>query len=422
VAGAVSHGWDLDGVDIVELVADSSDLDVDAQVTMYHPSEVELHDTTRRVLEAVERINPARVVFDSLSELRLLAQNSLRYRRQILALKQFFIGRRCTVLLLDDKTGQGAVLQLHSIAHGVLSLEQLSPAYGNARRRLRVVKYRGTTYRGGYHDFTIGYEGLSVFPRLVAAEHSQPFAHSSIKSGVAALDQLLGGGPDRGTSTLLMGPAGTGKSTVAMQYAVSAADRGDPAVVFAFDEGLATLETRTTSLGIPLSAARAAGQLTIKQVDPAEMSPGEFAFYVRQEVETRSARLIVIDSLNGYFNAMPDERSVTMQLHELLSYLGHRGVTTILVMAQHGVPGVSLSAPIDSSYLADSVVLFRHFETEGKLRKAISVLKKRTGFHEESIREMSFDAQGIHLSQPLAQFRGVFSGFPSLSPASPVDR
>ncbi len=417
VAGAASHGWTLDAIDIVELVADASDLDADSQVTMYQPSEVELHDTTRRVLEAVERINPSRAVFDSLSELRLLAQSSLRYRRQILALKQFFIGRHCTVVLLDDKTGQGSDLQLHSIAHGVISLEQLAPAYGNARRRLRVVKYRGTDYRGGFHDFAIRREGLTVFPRLVAAEHEESFVPSAIKSGVAPLDDLLGGGPDRGTSTLLMGPAGSGKSTVAMQYAVAAAQRGERARVFAFDERLATLETRVAALGIPLAAVRATGQLAIRQVDPAEMSPGEFAFLVRQAVDADGARVIVVDSLNGYINAMPEEQSLLVQLHELLSFLGHRGVTTILVMAQHGVPGVNISSPIDSSYLADSVVLFRLFETAGKLRKAISVLKKRSGSHEETIREMWFASDGIHLSEPLTQFQGVLTGFPRSSEA-----
>ena len=417
VAGASSHGWTLDGVDIIELVAEPSDLDADAQVTMYHPSEVELHTTTRLVLDAVERISPSRVVLDSLSELRLLAQSPLRYRRQILALKQFFVGRHCTVLLLDDKTGQGSDLQLHSIAHGVLSLEHLAPAYGASRRRLRVVKFRGTDYRGGYHDFTIAAGGLSVFPRLVAAEHAAPFVGGAIKSGVARLDELLGGGPDRGTSTLLLGPAGSGKSSIAMQYAVAAAKRGDHAQVFVFDESLATLEARSRALGLPVADLRASGALHIQQIDPAEMSPGEFAFLVRQAVETRAARVIVIDSLNGYFNSMPEERFLLVQLHELLAYLGHRGVTTMLVMAQHGLLGNSVHSPVDSSYLADSVILLRYFEAAGKVRKAISVMKKRSGRHEETIREMWFDSDGIHLSEPLTQFRGVLTGLPT--PAGP---
>jgi len=414
-AGAASHGWTLDGVDIVELVAEARDLDAESQVTMYHPSEVELHETTRRVLEAVERINPARVVFDSLSELRLLAQSSLRYRRQILALKQFFIGRHCTVLLLDDKTGQGADLQLHSIAHGVITLEQLAPVYGGARRRLRVVKFRGTDYRGGYHDFTIRREGLLVFPRLVAAEHHQAFQPSTLASGVTALDELMGGGPARGTSTLLMGPAGSGKSTIAVQYAVAAAARGDHAVVFAFDEGVSTLEARSSALGIPLAAERANGTVAVQQIDPAEMSPGEFAFLVRRAVEVENTRIVVIDSLNGYVNSMPEEHFLTAQLHELLSYLNQRGVATMMVVAQHGLLGSGIQAPIDTSYLADSVVLLRFFEADGKVRKAISVMKKRSGHHEDTIREMWFDRDGIHLSAPLTQFRGVLTGVPILS-------
>jgi circadian clock protein KaiC len=411
-AGAKSHGFSLDGIEIVELIADEKDLDRSTQVTMYQPSEVELNETTRRVLESVEKNDPSRVVFDSLSELRLLAQSSLRYRRQILALKQFFIGRRCTVVLLDDRTSEGSDLQLQSIAHGVISLEQLAPVYGSARRRLRVLKFRGTDYRGGYHDFQIRAGGLEVYPRLVAAEHGEPFAHGDIKSGVTALDNLLGGGPARGTSTLLMGPAGSGKSTVAIQYAVAAADRGDHSVIFAFDESLANLEARSTGLGIKFREGASAGHVKLHQIDPAEMSPGEFGWRVRQAVEDDHARVIVIDSLNGYMNSMPEEPFLIPQLHELLTYLGRRGVTTIMVVAQHGLMGSNMQAPVDASYLADSVVLFRYFEYAGKVKKAVSVLKKRSGAHEESIREMRFDAQGIHLSEPLSQCRGILTGVP----------
>ena len=411
-AGAKSHGWSLDGVEIMELISDETDLDGDNQVTMYHPSEVELTETTKKVLAAVERVRPTRVVFDSLSEMRLLAQNSLRYRRQILALKQFFIGRKCTVLLLDDRTSEISDMQLQSIAHGVVALEQLAPIYGAARRRLRVVKFRGTAFRGGFHDFTITRGGLNVFPRLVASEHSQLFDRGRIKSGVTALDSLLGGGPDRGTSTLLMGPAGSGKSTIAMQYAVAAAQRGDHAAIFAFDESIATLEARTEALGIKFSAGTKSGQVKILQVDPAELSPGEFAFLVQQAVEKDKARVIVIDSLNGYMNAMPEERFLTSQLHELLMYLGHQGVTTLMVVAQHGMVGMTMQSPIDTSYLADSVVLLRYFEYAGKVKKAISVLKKRSGAHEESIRELRFDEKGIHLSEPLTSFRGILTGVP----------
>jgi circadian clock protein KaiC len=410
-AGAASHGWSLDGIEIVELIAEEKDLDGESQVTMYHPSEVELNETTRKVLDAVGRFNPARVVFDSLSEMRLLAQNSLRYRRQILALKQFFIGRKCTVLLLDDRTSEGSDLQLQSIAHGVISLEQLAPIYGGARRRLRVMKFRGTSFRGGYHDFSILEGGLVVFPRLIASEHGKEFAKSRIQSGVTALDSLLGGGPDRGTSTLLMGPAGSGKSTVAVQYAVAAAARGDHAAIFAFDESLATLEARTAALGIDFAQGTRMGQVEITQVDPAEVSPGEFAAMVRAAVEKDNAKVVVIDSLNGYMHAMPEERYLTAQLHELLTYLGRQGVTTLMVTAQHGMIG-AMQSPVDTSYLADSVVLFRYFEYGGEIKKAISVIKKRSGPHEQSIREMTLDGQGIHLSEPLTRFRGILTGVP----------
>ena len=421
IAAAASHGWSLEGIEILELVAGEQELDGEDEVTMYHPAEVELTETIRKVLEAVARVNPARVVFDSLSELRLLAQSSLRYRRQILALKQFFIGRQTTVLLLDDLTAETTDLQLQSIAHGVITLEQLAPVYGAARRRLRVVKFRGTSYRGGFHDFSIERGGVVVYPRLVAAEHGASFPRERIESGVTALDALLGGGPDRGTSTLLMGPAGSGKSTIAVQYAVAAASRGDHAAIFAFDESIATLEARTAALGIELHEGLRAGQVRVQQVDPAELSPGEFAAMVRQSVERDGARVVVIDSLNGYLHAMPDEHFLTAQLHELLTYLGRQGVTTLMVVAQHGVVGMHMVSPVDTSYLADSVILFRYFEYAGKVKKAISVMKKRSGRHEESIRELRFDANGIHLSEPLTQFRGILTGVPQELDTPPAD-
>lgn len=414
-AVSAAHGWSLDGIEIIELVAYEQELSGDAELTMYHPSEVELSETTKSVLDAVNRVNPQRLVLDSLSELRLLAQDSLRYRRQILALKQFFIGRHCTVLLLDDLTGEGSDIQLHSIAHGVLCLEHMAPAYGGERRRLRVLKLRGKQYRGGYHDFNIVGGGLIVFPRLVAAEHNQDFQRGSVASGVTALDRLMGGGPDRGTSTLLIGPAGCGKSTLAAQYAVAAAQRGDHAAIFAFDESIATLEARMNSLGVHFKAGKGPGEVTVRQVDPAELSPGEFAHLVRHAVEVDHARIIVIDSLNGYLNAMPDERFLTTQLHELLSYLGHKGVTTLMVVAQHGMMGTGMQSPVDASYLADSVILLRFFENEGRVKKAISVLKKRSGAHEESIRELRLDKDGIHLSEPLIQFQGILTGVPRYS-------
>ncbi|WP_397568965.1 ATPase domain-containing protein [Schlesneria sp. T3-172] len=411
-AGAESHGWSLDGIEIIELTADESDLESDSQITMYLSSEVELAETTKRVLNAVERVQPSRLVLDSLSEVRLLAQSPLRYRRQILALKQFFSGRKCTVVLLDDMTGEAGDLQLHSIAHGVVSLQQFTPAYGTSRRRLQVMKFRGTDFRGGYHDYVIRQGGLKVFPRLVAADHSEPYRKGPIQSGVAALDDLLGGGPDRGTSTLLVGPAGSGKSSVAVQYAVAAANRGDHAAIFAFDESLATLETRTSALGIQLKQGLSKGEVRVQQIDPTEMTPGEFVSLVRHAVEVDSARIVVIDSLNGYLHSMPEEKFLTPQLHELLTYLGRQGVTTLMIVAQHGMIGSCMQTPVDTSYLADSVVAFRFFEYGGQVKKAISVVKKRSGAHEETIRELRFDSNGIHLSEPLTHFRGILNGVP----------
>jgi circadian clock protein KaiC len=420
-AGADSHGWSLDGIDVVELVADADELDGESDLTMLNPSEVELTETTRKVLEAVERQKPARMVFDSLSELRLLAQNSLRYRRQILALKQFFVGRDCTVLLLDDRTAEGPDLQLHSIAHGVISLDFKAPAYGKVRRQLQILKFRGSDFASGLHDFVINARGVEVFPRLVAADHSAQFERSVIGSDVAALDALLGGGIERGTSTLLIGPPGCGKSSLAFQYAAAAAARGDHAAAFIFDETKSALLTRSNGLGVRFTEGTGPGQVLIRQIDPAEISPGEFVHIIRETVELQQARVVIIDSLNGYLNAMPHSSYLTAQLHELLSYLNNKGVATFMVLAQSGMMGSNMLAPIDASYLADSVIILRYFEHSGMLKKAISVLKKRTGAHEESIREMWFDSDGIHLSDPLLQFRGVLTGVPiELRNQSPI--
>ena len=410
---AESHGWSLEAIHVVELVASEESLTPDSQYTMYHPSETELGETTKKVLEEVERVKPRRVVFDSLSELRLLAQNPLRYRRQILALKQFFAGRNCTVLLLDDRTSDESDLQVRSIAHGVLTLEQLSPEYGSERRRLRVVKLRGKRYKGGYHDFNIVKGGLEVFPRLVASDHHQAFRRDQVQSGVKPLDDLLGGGLDRGTSTLILGPAGSGKSSVAVQYAVAAASRGECTAMFAFDESSGTLMARTAALGMDLKSQIDAGRITIQQIDPAEMSPGEFVHAVRRQVEECDCRLVVIDSLNGYLNAMPEERFLVIQLHELLTYLGQKGVTTLIVAAQHGLVGSAMQSPVDVTYLADSVVLTRYFELNGRVRKAISVVKKRSGAHEETIRELRVGTSGIQVGRPLENLRGVLTGVPS---------
>jgi circadian clock protein KaiC len=412
-AGAGSHGWSLEGIDVVELIPDQQhELNGDGAITMLQPSDVELSETMRKILDAIERSNPARLVFDSLSEMRLLAQSSLRYRRQILALKQFFVGRKCTVLMLDDRTAEGPDLQLHSIAHGVLALYVTPPVYGHARRQLQVLKFRGSDFSSGFHDFAIRRGGLAVFPRLVASEHGSRFSHSVITSGVASLDALLGGGIERGTSTLLVGPPGSGKSTLALQYACAAAQRGDHAASFVFDETKAALLARSQGVGLSLREGTGGGEISLRQIDPVEISPGEFAAMVRKCVEHDGARVVIIDSLNGYLNAMPQDNFLVAQLHELLSYLSNQGVTTFLVVAQNGMLGTSMSSPIDASYLADSIVMLRYFEHGGKVKKALSVMKKRTGGHEGSIRELWFDAHGVHLSEPLLGLRGVLTGVP----------
>lgn len=421
MAGASSHGWNLDGIEIVELITNERDLDGDGDLTMYHPSEVELTETTRKVLDAVERLKPHRMVFDSLSELRLLAQSSLRYRRQILALKQFFVGRQCTVLLLDDRTAEGADLQLQSIAHGVVSLNHKAPTYGPSLRQLQVVKFRGSDFRSGLQDFRIHRGGLEVFPRLAAADHGADFPRESVASGVPALDALFGGGLDRGTSTLLIGPPGTGKSTVSLQFAAAAAARGDRAAVFTFEESRNLLLDRCDGLGIGIRAATEAGTVTVRRIDPTELSPGQFAEMVRHAVEVGGARVVVVDSLNGYLNAMPEERALNVQLHELLAYLNNRGVVTFLIAAQAGMMGQNMRAPVDASYLADAVVVFRMYEHEGRVKKAISVLKKRSGRHEESVRQIWFDEAGVHLGEPLLHLRGVFTGVPVEVARAPSD-
>jgi circadian clock protein KaiC len=412
---ARSHGWSLEGIHCHELLPSDESLLPDAQSRLFHPSEVELSDTTRAILGEVERRKPSRVVFDSLSEMRLLAQHPLRYRRQVLALKQFFIGRDCTVLLLDDRTSTDNDLQLHSLAHGVISLEHMAQEYGAERRRVRVLKMRGRPFRGGFHDFIIRTGGLDVFPRLVAAEHHRLFDGEPLKSGVAELDKLTGGGLHRGTSTLLMGPAGCGKSTIATQYAVCAAERGERSVIFAFDESIATLATRSDGLGIPLKKHVDAQRIRIQQVDPGELSPGEFIHGIRCAVEKEAARVVVIDSLNGYLNAMPEERFLTIQLHEMLTYLGQQGVVTLMVVAQRGLLGSGMQTPVDASYLADTVIALRYFEARGALKRAISVVKKRSGAHEDTLRELRLSHGGVMLGEPLHDFHGVMSGIPVMA-------
>ncbi len=405
------HGWNLDGIDILELVSPETTLDPSRELTVLHPAEMELNETSQVIFDHVRDTNPARVVFDSLSEMRLLAQSPLRYRRQILAVKHFFAGRSCTVVLLDDLSSAQTDLQLHSISHGVVLLEQLAIDYGAERRRLRVVKMRGMQFRGGFHDFTIEPGGLAIYPRLVAAEHHKPFAGGVTPSGNAALDRMLGGGLERGTNALLIGAAGVGKSSLALIYALAAAGRGEHAVIFAFDEGRGTIEIRARAMGLNLDESLDRGLVRIHQIDPAEVSPGEFAHLVRQAVERDHARIVVIDSLNGYLNAMPEGRFLILQMHELLSYLSQLGVLTILVLAQHGLVG-PMDTPLDISYLSDAVIMLRYFEADGTVRRAMSVVKKRSGHHEHTIREFRLSQDGLVVGPPLTQFSGIFSGTP----------
>jgi circadian clock protein KaiC len=406
---AESHGWSLDQIPIFEMTPQDEDIRPDAQYTVFHPSEVELADTTSSVLKQVDEVQPARVVFDSLSELRMLARDALRYRRQILGLKRYFSGRNCTVLLLDDRTAEGDDLQLQSIAHGVVMMESLEKDFGIKRRRLEVRKMRGSRFREGYHDYAIQTGGVVVFPRLIASEHRPGSIAKPVLSGLDELDKLLGGGLDSGTSTILMGPAGCGKSTIAALYAATSADRGEPGALFIFDETVDTLLHRTDGLNIPLRKHLDSGKITLRQVDPAEISPGEFVHSVRELVQS-GTKVVVIDSLNGFMNAMPGEEFLAMQMHELLSYLNQQGVSTIITLAQHGVIGSD--SPVDISYLADSVLLFRYFEAGGTVKQAISVMKKRTGRHERTIRELSFKDGKIQVGAPLQHFEGVLTGVP----------
>ncbi|HKH71917.1 MAG TPA: ATPase domain-containing protein [Vicinamibacterales bacterium] len=411
-AAAESHGWSLDGVTLREIMPTEEALDPGEASTMFHLSEVELAATTQQVLADVESLRPTSVVIDSLSELRLLAGSGLRYRRQILALKQYFNKRGCTVMLLDDLTATDQETHIQSIAHGVILLEQLNPEYGNDRRRLRVRKYRGVAFRGGYHDYAIRTGGIEVYPRLVAAEYRTSAARQKFASGITELDSLLGGGIEQGTSTLIVGAAGTGKSTLAAQFVAAAAARGQKSAFYAFDESPVTLTSRTQELGIDLSSAVEKGAVAIRQVDPGELSPGEMTHAIRVAVERDDVKLIVIDSLNGYLNSMPEERFLSIQLHELLTYLGQRNVATILVAAHSGLIGSQMSSPVDASYLADAVVLMRYFEARGEVRQALSVMKKRGSRHERTIREFGFDDGRIFVGAALREFRGILTGVP----------
>ncbi|WP_230474948.1 ATPase domain-containing protein [Dyella monticola] len=411
---AASHHWDIKGIDLFELSSVESLLGGERNQSVLHSWEVELGETISLIRQEIERVDPARVVFDSLSELRLLAQDPLRYRRQVLALKQFFVPRNATVVLIDDLSSERSDrdTHLHSLSHGVISVERFTLEYGPARRRLQVQKLRGATFIGGYHDLNIRTGCIEVYPRLVASTHQTSLSDELLPSAIDQLDALVGGGLLRGTSTLLTGPAGTGKTTLALQYVDAACRRGEQCCLYEFDERIGTLLRRAQSMGMQLVEHIESGLLEITQVDPAEMSPGEFAWGVFKAVQDKACKLVVIDSLNGYLTAMPEEKHLLLQMHELLAYLNQSGVTTFLINPLLGLVNTLDVGQLNVSYIADTVVLFRYFEAEGRIRKALSVIKNRGGKHEETIREVRIDSRGLRVGEPLTNFRGVLTGTP----------
>lgn len=410
---ARSHGLSLDKIEIVELLPNENDLLPEQQYTVFHPAEVELTDRMQRIVKEIQRVHPDRLVIDALSELRMLAKDPLRYRRQILSLKDFMADQKCTVVLLDDRSSREPDLQLHSVVHGVVSLYKVPRQYGKTRRQIEIVKLRGSAYREGFHDYSILTGGVVVFPRLIAADSRSEQPPEVVSSGIAELDALTGGGLDRGTSTLLIGPAGCGKTSIAVQWAATAAKRGESCVLFTFEEAPHTLMTRAAGLGIDIRPHVASGKIVIERVDPAEMSPGELVATVQQHVERDNVRLVLLDSLNGYLQSMPGEQFLAVHLHELLAYLGNRGVLTIMILAQAGTIGSPLQSAVDVSYLADNILLLRYFETHGEVRQAISTIKRRSGSHEHTIRELKLGPDRIHIGRPLRDFQGVLTGTPT---------
>ncbi|MCU1300870.1 MAG: putative circadian clock protein KaiC [Candidatus Sulfotelmatobacter sp.] len=413
VHSAGSHGLFLDPIEIVELLPTENDLIPEQQYTVFHPAEVELNDRMQRIVKEVQRVRPERLVIDALSELRMLAKDPLRYRRQILSLKDFMASQECTVLLLDDRSSREPDLQLHSVVHGVVSMDRVPREYGKTRRQIEILKLRGTPYREGLHDYTIATGGVVVFPRLIAADSRSGQSPEPVSSGISELDTLTGGGLDRGTSTLLIGPAGCGKTSIAMQWAATAARRGESSVIFSFEEGPHTMMTRAAGLGIDLRPHIASGKIVIQRVDPAEMSPGQLVASVQQQVEQENVRVIIIDSLNGYLQSMPGEKFLAVHLHELLAYLNNRGVLTLMILAQAGTIGSPLQSAVDVSYLADNILLLRYFESHGEVCQAISTIKRRSGAHEHTIRELRLGPDRICIGRPLRDFQGVLTGTPT---------
>lgn len=410
---AQSHGYSIDKVEVVELLPTENDLLPEQQYTVFHPAEVELNDRMQRIVKEIQRVRPERLVIDALSELRMLAKDPLRYRRQILSLKEFMAGQECTVLLLDDRSSRDPDLQLHSVVHGVISMDKVPREYGKTRRQVEVVKLRGTPYREGFHDYSIVTGGVVVYPRLVAAESRSEMPTEAVSSGIPELDALTGGGLDRGTSTLLIGPAGCGKTSIAAQWAATAARRGEAVVMFTFEEAPHTLITRAAGLGIDIRPHLESGKIVIERVDPAEMTPGELSANVQEHVEKCNARMVIIDSLNGYLQSMPGEQYLAVHLHELLAYLGNRGVVSLMVLAQAGMLGSALQSAVDVSYLADNILLLRYYEARGEVRQAISTVKRRSGSHEHSIRELKLGPDKIHIGRPLQEFQGILTGTPT---------
>jgi circadian clock protein KaiC len=413
---AAAHDWSMDGITVFEMEEAELRLGIGNDQSILHSWEIELGEVVRHITEKVEQVKPSRIVFDSLSELRLLAQDPLRFRRQLLSLKHFFNHNDATVLLMDDMSSRGTHdVDLHSLCHGVVTLERLTLDFGVARRRLQVQKLRGSAFREGFHDFAIRKGGLQIYPRLVALEHHSDFAEEPLPSGLPGLDALLGGGPLRGTSTLLTGPAGSGKTTISLQYAAQACSRGERCVMYQFDERIGTLLVRAKGIGIDLQHHLDSGLLNIRQIDPSEISPGEFTSMVRSEVTENDARLIIIDSLTGYVSAMPQEKQLILQLHELLSFLNQQGVATFLISPLQGLVGNMNSGALNISYISDAVILLRFFEAEGKVHKALSVLKNRGKLHENTIRELTISSRGVELSEPLTRFNGVLTGTPAFT-------
>lgn len=410
-----SHGWDIGKITVCEAVIPEEMLKPEEQFTVFQPTDMQLNETTRQMLEQVEKVKPQRVVIDSLSEMRVLAQNAYRHRQQVVALKRFLTKHKCTVLMLDDAGGESQDVHLQTAAHGVIVLQQVPMEYGSERRRLRIVKMRGKQFALGYHDFLIRPGGLEVFPRLLTARVSGSFDHARLKSGIAELDALMGGGPRRGTSTLIIGPAGTGKSTIAQQFAVAAANRGERAALFIFEESIATMLARTEALSLGLRPHIESGRIAVVPIDPGQVSPGEFASRIRRSVEEpggERATVLVIDSLNGYLNAMPEERFLIVQLHEILTYLAQEGVASFLVLALRGIVGSNIEAPVETTYLADNAIVMRFFEAAGEMKLALAVPKMRSASNERTIREMRIGPQGLHIGEPLHQFQGVLTGEP----------